>query len=156
MPDQRIGMSSSNIFVRVATQIDLSVVAEHIKASLQESSIYRGQIRQVESFQTTLTYVGGAGDTVFGSVSMGSNSSLQWRITHIYVEPVAREIGIGDEMLLQCLKDLCEMKADFIESDALPGDRSMKNLFERHGLVAQTIIVGKSLSGLSTAERASQ
>jgi len=149
-------MNASNIFVRVAAQIDLSVIAEHVKASLQESSVYRGHIRPVESFQTTISYVGGAGDTVFGSVNIASNDSLRWRITHIYVEPVAREISIGDELLLRCLQDLREMKADFVEADALPGDRSMKNLFERHGLVAQTIIVGRSLSGLSTAEHASQ
>ena len=41
--------------------------------------------------------------------------------------------------------DIARTVADTWRAHALPGDRAMKNLFERHGLVAQTIVVGKSL-----------
>jgi hypothetical protein len=48
--------------------------------------------------------------------------------------------------LIQALiSDLPSRGVKEIEAQALPGDRGMKNLFERHGLIAQTIIVGKSL-----------
>jgi hypothetical protein len=40
---------------------------------------------------------------------------------------------------------MTKRNAAWVQSSAMPGDRAMKNLFERHGLVAQTIIVGKKL-----------
>jgi hypothetical protein len=46
---------------------------------------------------------------------------------------------------LACLRELQHKNVSWVQSSALPGDRAMKNLFERHGLVAQTIIVGKKL-----------
>ena len=49
------------------------------------------------------------------------------------------------EFFARAKKELQLKNATWLQSSALPGDRAMKNLFERHGLVAQTIIVGKKL-----------
>jgi ribosomal protein S18 acetylase RimI-like enzyme len=66
-------------------------------------------------------------------------------IINIYVEPDAREIGIGDALLSQLIDELRRREISYVNAQALPGDRATKNLFERHGLIAQTIIVGKPL-----------
>jgi L-amino acid N-acyltransferase YncA len=66
-------------------------------------------------------------------------------IHHVYVVPDSREVGLGDSLIQALISDLPSRGVKEIEAQALPGDRGMKNLFERHGLIAQTIIVGKSL-----------
>jgi len=66
-------------------------------------------------------------------------------IHHVFVVPDAREIGLGDALVLHLLDELRGLGVSHVSAHALPGDRAMKNLFERHGLVAQTIVVGKSL-----------
>jgi GNAT superfamily N-acetyltransferase len=74
----------------------------------------------------------------------------------VYVEPDAREIGIGDALVLHAIDFLRSQKATWIGAQAQPGDRALKNLFERHGLVAQTIIVGRPVIDPSTEVDASQ
>ena len=80
-----------------------------------------------------------------GSLVSTPTETNTWSIEFVFVEAACREIGIGDALVLACLRELQRNKATWVHSSALPGDRAMKNLFERHGLVAQTIIVGKKL-----------
>lgn len=66
-------------------------------------------------------------------------------IDDIYVDPGAREVGIG-ELLMEHLIDWCRHRGCFgVDSLALPGDRSTKNFFESFGLVARAIVVHRSL-----------
>ncbi|MFN5115279.1 MAG: GNAT family N-acetyltransferase [Acidimicrobiaceae bacterium] len=147
--------SPNTIFVREAGDDDAETLRTHRSESAKEATRYRGSPAS-PSVSTALTFVAGIGDTVFGSLSAGATSTDAWEITHVYVEPTAREIGIGDALMQRCLGHLRGMGVLWLGASALPGDRAMKNLFERHGLVAQTIIVGKSLSDPSTAADASQ
>lgn len=134
-----------------------SAIARHVEASRQESSLYRGRTMTFDSDNgSELRLVGGVGGTVMGSLIARQDSARRWHIVHLYVEPDAREVGIGDALLRMCLDQLRVKGADFVGGQALPGDRSMKNLFERHGLVAQTILVGKSLSDPSSAGHVSR
>ena len=66
-------------------------------------------------------------------------------VTHVYVEPEARELGLGDTMVEHAISTVRDAGLGGIESVALPGDRETKNLFERAGLTARLIIVYKSL-----------
>lgn len=150
-----MNQSPEAIFVRHAQDNDIAVVAEHKELSAAESSRYRGTPASIDT-EATLTFVGGVGTTVFGSISIGPSGNGRWDVVHVFVEPDAREIGIGDALLNECLAYLRQHGAVWLSASALPGDRAMKNLFERHGLVAQTIIVGKSLSDPSTGADASQ
>jgi len=93
----------------------------------------------------TLALVAGVGTTVMGSLVATAASSTEWSINSVFVEAASRDIGIGDALVLECIRELEQKNATWLQSSALPGDRAMKNLFERHGLVAQTIIVGKKL-----------
>jgi len=135
-----------SIFVRHAVQDDAAVLARHLSLSEQEAVQYRGSALATsgEAVQT-LALVAGVGTTVMGSLIATASSTTEWSINSVFVESASRDIGIGDALVLECLRELQLQNATWLQSSALPGDRAMKNLFERHGLVAQTIIVGKKL-----------
>jgi GNAT superfamily N-acetyltransferase len=64
----------------------------------------------------------------------------------LYVDPGARELGLG-EALMDHVLDWCRRAGCFgIDSLALPGDRSTKNFFESFGLVARAIVVHRPLT----------
>lgn len=67
-------------------------------------------------------------------------------ISHVYVEPGARELGLGDTMVEHAIAAVRLVGLSGIESVALPGDRETKNLFERAGLTARKLTVYKSLN----------
>ena len=135
-----------SIFVRHAGEADAAVLARHHTLSEQEATQYRGSALATSNEATqTLALVAGVGTTVMGSLVATAASSSEWSINSVFVESASRDIGIGDALVLECIRELQQKNATWLQSSALPGDRAMKNLFERHGLVAQTIIVGKKL-----------
>jgi hypothetical protein len=135
-----------SIFVRHSTADDEQLVENHRYLSEQESTLYRGSISLAATQQLSrLVLVAGLGSTVMGSLVASQASEYVWDIESVFVESKCREIGIGDALVIACLNELRLRKATWVQSHALPGDRATKNLFERHGLVAQTITVGKSL-----------
>ena len=134
------------IFVRTATAADVTIVDNHRESSKQEATQYRGSILKAPAHALPgFTLVAGVGTTVMGSLIAVPNDASNWSIEFVFVESACREIGIGDALVLACLHELTQRNVAWVQSSALPGDRAMKNLFERHGLVAQTIIVGKKL-----------
>ncbi len=66
-------------------------------------------------------------------------------VTHAYVEPGARELGLGDTMLEAAIAVVRAAGLTGIEATALPGDRETKNMYERAGLTARKLTVYKSL-----------
>lgn len=139
-------MSDLSIFVRHAIADDSGVLLRHQELALQEAVQYRGSVLAASKDSTfCLTLVAGIGTTVMGSLVANNDGTNNWSIDSVFVDALSREIGIGDALVLACLSELQQRGATWVQSSALPGDRAMKNLFERHGLVAQTIIVGKKL-----------
>lgn len=70
------------------------------------------------------------------------------RIVHVdqvWVDPDARELGFGDEMLAAAIAWGRESDAEIVEGHALPGDRNLKNLYERAGITARLITVSRRL-----------
>jgi GNAT superfamily N-acetyltransferase len=63
----------------------------------------------------------------------------------LYVEPGAREVGVGEAMMDLVLAWCEERGSGGIDSVALPGDRATKNFFERYGLTARAIVVHRAL-----------
>jgi ribosomal protein S18 acetylase RimI-like enzyme len=133
------------LFVRDATVDDAAVIRAHVTAASEESSRYRGAVLGRPDKAQVISIVAGAGETVFGSLTADSDDGSSWTITHVFVEPEAREVGLGDSMILRLMASLKARGGLRLESQAQPGNRALKNLFERHGLVAQTILVGRSL-----------
>lgn len=144
-------------WVRVARESDEDEIALHRDLARREATLYRGSLSgECGAASERISFVGGVGATVMGSLSAFESDVDRWHISHVYVVEAAREVGIGDLLLSTCLATLLSRGATWCGGDALPGDRSTKNLFERHGLVAQMIVVGKSLSGPSSEVDASQ
>ena len=139
-------MSDLNIFVRHATADDVSILLAHRELSRHEATQYRGSVLKPSGVESPgFTFVAGVGSTVMGSLVSTPIETNGWSIEFVFVDASCREIGIGDALVIACLRELTQRNASWVQSSAMPGDRAMKNLFERHGLVAQTIIVGKRL-----------
>lgn len=68
------------------------------------------------------------------------------RVERLYVEPEARELGLGEELLEQLTAYARRVGVERIESTALPGDRETKNLFERFGMKARLLVVSRRLT----------
>jgi GNAT superfamily N-acetyltransferase len=67
-------------------------------------------------------------------------------VERVYVTEQARELGFGDALLRQAIKQATNLGCVAIEGNALPGDRETKNLYERAGIVARKIIVSRRLN----------
>ena len=67
-------------------------------------------------------------------------------LTDIYVEPGAREVGVGEALLDAAIKWARGRGCVGIDSVALPGMRETKNFFESAGMVARAIVVHRALS----------
>jgi GNAT superfamily N-acetyltransferase len=67
------------------------------------------------------------------------------RVDQVWLEPDARELGFGDELLATAIAWGRERGAELVEGEALPGDRNIKNLYERAGITARLITVSRRL-----------
>jgi ribosomal protein S18 acetylase RimI-like enzyme len=66
-------------------------------------------------------------------------------ITDLYVEPEAREVGVG-EALADALVDHCRGAGCIgVDATALPGHRAAKNFFEAHGFTARALAMHRRL-----------
>lgn len=68
-------------------------------------------------------------------------------LTEFWVTPEAREMGVGEELIGAVLTWAESVGCRALDADALPGDRSTKNFFERYGLVARGIRVQRRFDG---------
>ncbi len=67
------------------------------------------------------------------------------RVDQVWVDPEARELGFGDELLATAIERGVGNGAVAVEGQALPGDRHTKNLYERAGIVARLITTYREL-----------
>jgi GNAT superfamily N-acetyltransferase len=67
------------------------------------------------------------------------------RIDQVYVADEARELGFGDALVAAAMDWARTEGAELIEAETLPGDRNLKNLYERAGVTARLITVSKRL-----------
>ncbi len=67
------------------------------------------------------------------------------RVDQVYVTPDARELGFGDALVAAAIDWGRQVGAVLIEAETLPGDRDLKNLYERAGVKARLITVSKRL-----------
>lgn len=144
------------IFFRSASPEDRTIVEEHTRLSRQEASAYRGRLPDERTGDHEFAYVAGLGDSVLGSILARDAEDGTVHIVRVFVEPAAREVGIGDRLVSGLLEVLRTSQCRWVSGTALPGDRQTKNLFERHGLVAQSITVGRQINGSATAADASR
>lgn len=78
-------------------------------------------------------------------IEMLHDGSSLARVTDLYAEPEAREVGVGEELLDAIIAWATERRCAGVDSLVLPGNRETKNFFESFGLVARAIVVHRSL-----------
>jgi len=66
-------------------------------------------------------------------------------VTQIFVDPQARQLGIGAHLVGKTANIARDCGCTRLDACALPGDRKMKNLFERVGMPARLIVVSTTL-----------
>jgi GNAT superfamily N-acetyltransferase len=150
---------------RTATAEDLPTIAKLAAEAAEEKAAQKGgavwsrRERRAEPVEADLASaldspdhevaVGTLDGTVLGyaaaRVERLGDGGLLGVLDDLYVEPGARELGVG-EALMDHAVAWCRAAGCFgIDSLALPGDRSTKNFFESFGLVARAIVVHRSL-----------
>jgi GNAT superfamily N-acetyltransferase len=77
-----------------------------------------------------------------GDISVESSSCV---VNHIYVDPMARQIGIGAGLITEIARLAKSRGCKTLDALALPGDRKMKNLYERVGMPARLLVASKTL-----------
>lgn len=138
----------SELFARVAIDADGATIEELARRACVEQGRHRGSwVRPagVDPEGDSVTLVAGYGSTVFGAVRARRGLEGTWGVELLHVEEDARGVGIGDLLVLRLMSELSSLGARSLVAAAQPGDRALKNLFERHGLVARTILVGRDL-----------
>ena len=99
--------------------------------------------------QGTLVLAGTIDEVVVGyavaTTETLADGSVLARVTDLYAEPDAREVGVGEALLEAIVKWSTERHCVGIDSLVLPGNRETKNFFESFGLVARAIVVHRPL-----------
>lgn len=92
----------------------------------------------------SFTSVAHIDDVLVGYIVATVTGSLA-RIVDVYVTPAARELGFGDALLAEAVTRVRAAGATTLDAEALPGDRDIKNLYERAGIKARLIVVSTPL-----------
>jgi GNAT superfamily N-acetyltransferase len=159
------GAAAPHAAARTATANDLPAIvalaadAAAEKAAQKGGGVWSRRERRGEPVESGLAEaldapdhevaVGTLDGTVIGyaaaRIERLADGGLLGVLDDLYVEPGAREVGVG-EALMDHVLAWCRGAGCFgIDSLALPGDRATKNFFESFGLVARAIIVHRPL-----------
>lgn len=87
--------------------------------------------------------VGIAAGSLAGEV-VSSNRRLG-RVDWCYVEPGARQVGVGAALVEELLRWFGEHGCTDVDANALPGDRATKQLYETAGFKARLLTLHRQL-----------
>jgi ribosomal protein S18 acetylase RimI-like enzyme len=62
-------------------------------------------------------------------------------ITDLFVEPEARQVGVGEAMMNELLGWFRSRGCSGVDATALPGNRATKNFFEESGFTARLLVM---------------
>ncbi len=104
---------------------------------------------QLESEEGTCLAVGLVDNVILGVAlarleTLPDGSRLA-RIEHLFVDPGAREVGVGTALLDVVSAWAVEGGAEYLDAYALPGNRPAKNFLESSGYVARLIVMSRTL-----------
>jgi GNAT superfamily N-acetyltransferase len=68
------------------------------------------------------------------------------RLTDLFVEPDAREVGVGEALMAEVLAWCTTRGCVGVDAYALPGTRETKNFFETAGFTARLLVVHHRLT----------
>jgi GNAT superfamily N-acetyltransferase len=150
---------------RVATEADLPRLVELVTDALTELTPTRGgavytrrearwppydeRLAAELAAPDHLVVVGTIDETPIGygvvAVEKLHDGSLLGVVSDLFVEPMARGVGVGEAMMDQIVAWCREHGCTGVDAVALPGNRETKNFFETFGLVARAILVHREL-----------
>lgn len=67
------------------------------------------------------------------------------RVRQVFVRPEARGLGFGEHLLSAAIGHARNQRCVAIDTEALPGDRDTKNLYERAGITARLLVLRRTL-----------
>ncbi|MGH8989564.1 MAG: GNAT family N-acetyltransferase [Acidimicrobiales bacterium] len=114
----------------VPLSVDEQWVAEHC--------IGAQRVLLVGTIADVVVGVGTGGVTMRGAEQVGT-------VECCYVESAARGVGVGSALADALLGWFAARGCAAVDAPALPGDRSMKQLFESQGLSARALILHRRL-----------
>jgi GNAT superfamily N-acetyltransferase len=150
---------------RAATAADVSILTALSAAAHDEIATHRGGALLVDSILSpgvlpeqawraavadpdrlvTLGVLDGV-EVGFATVRCDTGGSQPRGVVEtIYVEPSARQVGIGEVMVAAILQWCAERGCRGVDAPALPGSRPAKAFFEDHGFVARLLIMHRVL-----------
>jgi len=155
---------------RAATSDDLGRIADLAAQLVREASAIKGGtlwgIREAraepyeQSYgslldrEDTCILVGSIDDVVVGfgvaEIQTLRTGQALGVISDLYVEPEARAIGVGEELLVELLEFCRSFGCIGVDASALPGDRMTKNFFEGHGFTARALVMHRATEPSST------
>lgn len=110
---------------------------------------FDASLRQRLHDPDTGTLVGGFDDHVLGVLLLDRRQVADGRgiarITFVFVEPDARHIGIGEALIDAAAAWARATGCTGLDGLALPGDRHVKNLYERSGMTARELTTFREL-----------
>ena len=143
--------------VRVLTTADMVVVAELEARARADIAGQRGGAvhlleRPAVGDWSTMSdradravWVASIDDAVVGYLQLALRDDNTAEVLQTYVQPEARELGLGAGLLEAAIAHAQAAGCRAIEGTALPGDRTTKNMYERAGVTARRITVWKAL-----------
>ena len=135
-----MGPTQVSITVRAATDADRADVARHADSCTLECRTYRGDLPQPGA-RSLVALVDG--HTV-GSISWDDADSVV-TVGHLFVDTDARSVGVGAALLTALMDDSRRAGRRHLSCAVQPGNRNMKNLLERLGIIAMAIRAGVDL-----------
>ena len=145
--------------VRSASEQDVPAIVDLAKEARSEIAQFRGHEHLLEDSTSTeqqwATAI--ASDTNVVLVALSSMSTVGYAkgdiddkgaiclVSHVFVDPQARQLGIGAGLVGEIARVAKAKGCQTLDAVALPGDRKMKNLYERIGMPARLLIASKNL-----------
>jgi len=145
--------------VRSASEEDVMAIVELAKEARSEIAQFRGHEHLLEVWTLTdqqwATAITSNKNIVL--VALSSMSIVGYAkgdiddkgaiclVSHVFVDPQARQLGIGAGLVGETARFAKSKGCQTLDAVALPGDRKMKNLYERIGMPARLLIASKTL-----------
>ncbi|HEX3947462.1 MAG TPA: GNAT family N-acetyltransferase [Acidimicrobiales bacterium] len=142
--------------VRAARPEDVERCRELLTAARDESAVVRGgdllarqasstAARWLDSDPDRLLLVGLFDEVVVGVAVGEVVPGRLGRVGCCYVEPEARQVGVGSGLVAGLLSWFADRGCTGVDAQALPGDRSTKQLLETAGFKARLLILHRRL-----------
>jgi L-amino acid N-acyltransferase YncA len=151
---------------RLATEADLPKVADLVRDAIAElapmrgGAVWRSQEARSEPVEDNLAraladpdqrVLAGTIDGVILAYAVARIATLQdgrrlGVVEDIYVDPGAREVGLGEAMMEDLMRWCRERGCFGMDAMALPGHRSSKNFFEESGFTARKLVMHHSFA----------